>query len=546
MDRWKLESKGQTGTVMKAIGAFALMAILIFLVSQIMGFGGLPLVGFIGIIGGIIFIVAGLVSDSPIFGFATGFGLISGILALQGTPFAMFAFFLMILVGVVTGLPVPSARPLIGIPLLFLALMSATTAYPSVMGEAVFGGWWPTVNAQIQGFQESMGPAMGGFTDIQTSLGRGWTCLASPAQCYQMYQPKTKTEKGYRALTITKFQPLGIGKITSPPSSDNPYELQVLVQVDNQLTSEKVDDPPTIEPVTIEIKELKSMTEKTNPKEQKTIASAGKKLSGTDCSPNGGTCDSLKFYPGFAGTYTGTYKVTEALEPGRYVQYGVGVNYPVKSGGALDVEILNSREFDRLARRNELDFHEPTSTFEWGPASIGLAASRLQPIEEKSSVPIIVSLTNRGGGYITSIEEVKVKLNGLAEEEKLDLTEDLSNILQTKIDNYDKNVEGLKPQDSLIASEMVEVTEIDVPRKTYGLTVNVKYDYTFSETGFIGTQYECNDNDDCSGEKNLCRKDKGICVNDCNLPSTDCSSPDFCMDGKCVSEKMKEKTEGQK
>lgn len=468
--------------------------------------------------------------DKKFFAVLVGIGLIILPIALRGTTIALWVSILIITIGFIGAYPVPKVKQIIGVPVLMIAIFAATAAYPSVMGEATFGQWWPTVSNSIDEAKEAVSPALQGFQGVQTNLGKGWTCLASPSQCYQMYQPETEVEKTYRALVVEDLKPLGIGKIDEPIDYEKKSEepvFQTSFNIHNTLSIENYDNPPTVHDVEVESRPLFDAAQKETtlrgPEEIK-IGSGGV-LKGRKCE-GGSKCDIGEFHPQEMGNYIMSYypdNFTSNAAPGQYVKYGVDVKYDVSTHSVLDAEVVKSSRYDELAQKGELEFYEPSSTFEWGPISIGIAASRQQPLRGGDHIPVIVSVTNRGSGYLYEINDFNISSSLTEEglsvecEDKLLGTSDdaveffnkkssiadlltmdcggglrgsLCEVGKEQVDEVGEYI-GLKSENPIQAKCVVTVEDPEEVRKTHGITVDLDYTYRVSQTDNIEAMYEC-------------------------------------------------------
>lgn len=436
-------------------------------------------------------------------------GLLLGAWALVGSTVAVVIFSSVVFLGLMTAVPLPEARPVMGMIILPMAVMAATAAYPSVMGEAVFGGWWPTVYSRVRGVQRSMGPMMQQFGQVQTSLGRGWTCLASPQECYKIYKPNTQVEESYASLSFTELSPMGIPRITAPPDKvDGGYEFKAITTLENQLQEEKINN--------IEVSgiSLKRLSKKKNPQEKEDVATVGSaKISGGECWKEE-TCTISKLLPGSTRQLTLDYRINGQVPPGGYVQYGARAEFDISTSATLDIEILSEEEWKELSKAGKLSREEKTSTFRWGPVSIGVSAARKQPLKEGWTVPVTLSFENRGQGAMTGAPTVSFEHSSEKLQSELnDCKKSLEKGLRTSFDNKKvkigegsdgKSIEGLPEGEHLLASCSITLPKNlppeGVAKRTVGLTADASYTYQISRTNFIEVLYGCVDDGDC-GDK---------------------------------------------
>jgi hypothetical protein len=98
-------------------------------------------------------------------------------------------WFLSFITGISAG---PEGRPAIGILMIFIALFAFTSMYTGVIGQAVFGYWWP----QIQSFGDTyLSPLNTAWSQAQSSLGDAWLLITNPQQYYLNAEIKSRATK---------------------------------------------------------------------------------------------------------------------------------------------------------------------------------------------------------------------------------------------------------------------------------------------------------------------------------------------------------------
>ncbi len=481
----------------------------------------IPIWGILGVCGGGIASLYNLLSgrkENMWFGALVFIGIVFGVASLTGQPFAIFGFVLIILLSCIIVTPEPSVRPIIGVPVLFMALMIATTAYPQVMGEAVFGNWWPAVNQRIEAVQDVVAPATMGFYDVQDTLGTGWTCLISPEECYQMFRPDTEVEKSYVALAITRPEPLGVGTIREPLASGNGAEFEYQFHASNELTYEDVESPPTIEDITFSSLQMYDSSSREFTRKgpvRKDIPSYSRFEAGcpddkveSGTGERGDVCEGLDLSPGEERTFlVRHYDFAEDVSPGNYLRYGVTAEYTVDTHADLDIEIVSRDSYRDLSRQ---DFYEPSSRFEWGPVSVGLGVSRQQPIREGDTQPLFFPVTNRGQGYLKGIESLEILLDG---EPLGDCSGDIKEFLNDEInrtkDQQQEDIPsgerlGLESGETIDAVCTIDGSKFKIdegPDREIGLVVDIDYTYEASSVGTVENIYACANDDHCQEDE---------------------------------------------
>ncbi len=106
------------------------------------------------------------------------------------SPFYTFQGILFILISVpgiyVTAKTHPVSRGEVGFVFYLMILFTLTTAYPGVLGKAVFGKWWPQVNSTISPVFNSISQS---FIQFKQGMSDAWLMFTCP-QCY--YEKKIK------------------------------------------------------------------------------------------------------------------------------------------------------------------------------------------------------------------------------------------------------------------------------------------------------------------------------------------------------------------
>lgn len=466
-----------------------------------------PIVGF-GVAGLVIFVSWKYGTTSSLwFGSFVAIGLLLGIWSLSGTVLAVIVFSIIVLVGYIGGLPVPDARPILGIPIVVVALFAATAAYPQVMGEAMFGQWWPTVNQRIEAAQTAVSPAMREFTQVQDTLGTGWQCLVSPQECYQLFRPDTEVEKSYRALAITRPEPMGVGEIREPLTEGDGFSYRFYAS--NELTEEEVDAPPTIEGITFSPMQMYDSSEKERTVKgpvTKDIKSQSYFETGPGCEDDT-ECEGVDLRPGQEATFMVEHPhFWDDVDPGHYLRYGVEAEYNVDTYADLDVEVVTDDVYRDLT---EGDFFEPTSRFEWGPVAVGMGVARQQPINEDQSQPLFFPVTNRGQGYLKQIESLSISLDDEPLDDcSEDIMEFVNNEIEDMMEDQERNLPseeklGLEPDKTIDAACTIPDGMFDVeegPDTEMTLLAEMEYKYEVKEVNTIQVMYACLDDDDCDDE----------------------------------------------
>jgi len=94
-----------------------------------------------------------------------------------------------------------------GFPLYLLLLFTVTTSYPDILGEAVFGHWWPQISSTLQTITE---PISISISQLQQGMSDIWLMFTCP-QCYyeeqlKKYQTQSQPEGSIYSVEVTEFK----------------------------------------------------------------------------------------------------------------------------------------------------------------------------------------------------------------------------------------------------------------------------------------------------------------------------------------------------
>jgi len=116
-------------------------------------------------------------------------------------------FALSFITGITAG---PEGKPAIGVLMIVIALVTFSTMYTGIIGQQVFGYWWP----QVQSFTEMIGDTVGPvWEQAQISMSDAWMILTNPQQYYlnqmikQTVTPSVITPGGtIKSIELTRFE----------------------------------------------------------------------------------------------------------------------------------------------------------------------------------------------------------------------------------------------------------------------------------------------------------------------------------------------------
>ncbi len=183
----------------------------LFLGNMQSTFLGIPILTLASLVyfAGIIFLLmssaSGATGEAVLFSGIASLGLIIGAfdLWMEKHYFAAMGYNMLVGLSVSTGASSVQARPIIGVTALSFAVIILSSAYPAVLGEAVFGQWWPSVESGVTTLVGPMGGAVG---QMQESFQNAFLMFSCPS-CYyekqlQLQQANANMKSGGTAKSI--------------------------------------------------------------------------------------------------------------------------------------------------------------------------------------------------------------------------------------------------------------------------------------------------------------------------------------------------------
>ncbi|MCD6368070.1 MAG: hypothetical protein J7L45_03230 [Candidatus Aenigmarchaeota archaeon] len=416
---------------------------------------------------GTLVLIAGLIhtANKPhdlnglLLGMFGGSGIIAGSLALAGTTFAYFFFLIIASVGIIAAAPVVNARPIIGVPILFALIITATAAYPDVMGESVFGIWWPKIDYAIS----SITPTFEGMIAPFKSLQEGFQILSNPVAYYQNYQPQTSTKESIGAIEVTRVEPMGETTITMPSQ-----KVMVLATIENR--GKEYGKDITVKPI------------------QPVYAhgtAEGRPAGSVKINCDGvykSSCNIDLLLPGELRQYGIEYTIGEGkyLLRGNYISYGAQISYDYDVNGKVSVSVMDKDYYYKLAENGKLNKQEQVTEDSGGPVRLGIAVMRNEmPVrDDMGGVPVMIYLENQGRGT-AKIKNAYIDISSLENNGKKVYC------VAGSVEGADetKPLDGIKgktigPGESIKGYCYSKIPDIDVDQKTFQLTAKVDYTYT--------------------------------------------------------------------
>jgi hypothetical protein len=362
--------------------------------------------------------------------FTSGIGI--GTSSLQIIFISVFA--LSVFSGWVAG---SDGRPALGILMILITLFAFTFTATGVMGQAVFGYWWP----QVYAFGESVtAPLAPIWEQLQTQMADSWLMLSNPMGYYdqmakRQQATKTVTKEGGTAKSIEvtrtelfttvpgELEPaldplVGTIEVQNQGEFDADYiglkvwatwtDPQLLVETctgtfysDNFKCSSDV--TPTITPdgnCQVGSCEWSSTT---YPREMKLVTfvfakgdDGGWVVPGPD--PSLTACIDCDI------PENATY-----VHGGQTVKVKTNISYSYKVNVSIPVEVIEFKTYTDLLQAKEITLQELTSQYTGGPVKATLWSQR-QPIRAGEASLFVASIYNDGGGVIDKIDPFIVKI----------------------------------------------------------------------------------------------------------------------------------------
>jgi len=415
--------------------------------------------------------------NGKILGILGGIGILLGSVALINDLIALVVFSLVVGMGILSAVPVDRLKTFIGIPIVMIALMTTTMAYPDVMGTTVFGPWWPTIDYNLD---NTLGPLLQGIKSPLETMGTGYQCLINPVECYQNYEPQTSTKKSIRSVEVTRLEVIGDDKIDKSPDT-----VMIIATVENK----GKEDAENIEVVPWVPFYSQGIDDGTIAGTVKIKCENGEPIEFTETNYKTKTgCNIPKLLAGEIREFVLNYSFNNLIR-GNYISYGANVTYDLNLKGQVDVMVMDEDYYYKLARSNELSRKEQVTEDTGGPIRLGLALMRNEmPVKDNiTGVPVLLYLKNQGPGILKDIKSAEVDISDIEGVEgiycKPDETGDRKLI---DLDEYMRNgnqfkeVKEIESGKSLSSTCISKVPDISVEQKTFAITGEVDYTYMHS------------------------------------------------------------------
>lgn len=377
-----------------------------------------------------IFMIIGLIT----FGFGTGL--------MQLVFYAIWA--LSFFVGWSAG---PEGRPAMGILTIMIALFVFSSTYTGVVGQAIFGYYWP----QVQSFVETFGaPLSDMWQQAQSGMSDTFLMITNP-QAYMLQQQQSSQVKRSaltsggttKSIEMSDFKLYGGSTGYLDPRYDS---LVVSAELQNQgeFESNRISldvwaafkNPTTLEETkTGTINEISCSKPAVNPEGSKkdqvgncdwsegTIIYPSEmkvanfvynmkwdkgidlaecnNATGTDVLGNPIKCNDC--------TITAECSMPVYVHSGETVKISANYTYDYNVNVSMQVDVINAERYDNLRQSNQITLQEITSQYTGGPVKAAIVSQR-QPIRNGEQSLFVASVYNDGNGVLSNVKKFEIRI----------------------------------------------------------------------------------------------------------------------------------------
>jgi hypothetical protein len=344
--------------------------------------------------------------------------------------------------GLVAG---PEGKPALGALTILVAVFAFSSTYTGVVGQAIFGYWWP----QVESFTETIGaPLADMWYQAQNGMSDAWLMMTNPQAYYvqqqqrqQATQTAVKSGGTIKSIELSKFDLFpGLTGVLDPKYDKlvGSIELQNQGEFDaNAITLDVwtvYKDPDTNENITIGI--IDSLT-CSKPFDSISGASSGQGR----CDWAGTEEEPLIIYPSemklanfvYQAPWTGGLSdlaecknATGDIEcsdctvsadctmpvykySGKVVKVYVNYTYIYNVNVSMPVDVINDIKYTQLLQAREITLQEITSQYTGGPVKAAIVSQR-QPIRNTEQSLFVASVYNDGNGLLNKINSFEIKV----------------------------------------------------------------------------------------------------------------------------------------
>jgi len=357
--------------------------------------------------------------------------------------------------GVITG---PDLRPFMGIVMITVALFMFSFAYGGIVGRAIFGYWWP----QVEAFGETIiVPMSEGIGMATSSLGDVWLLLTNPAEYYrrQMELTQVRTSRVMEGGTYRSIEIRDLRLETITPGILNPKfdSLLGVVDLENQgefdANSIIFGVDATWRPPETEIGEeplIFGTLKKITCSGGGTNSTAARTCTWSEVTHPGDIKEVTFIFNKNSwigdGYDLGSCKIDDTPDPdcgpdsvyewaNENVRINARVNYTYNVNVSIPVEVINQELYERLLIAGEIRLEELTSIYSGGPVKATIWTQK-QPVRNGEESLVKVFIYNEGGGTLNSFTYKIFVHPSLVTETSLEIT---TSTLMEDSGCYDEN-----------------------------------------------------------------------------------------------------------
>jgi hypothetical protein len=421
--------------------------------------------------------------------------------------------------GLLTG---PEARPFMGIIMIAISIFMFSFAYGGIVGRAIFGYWWP----QVEAFGETIiTPMTEGIGMATSSLGDVLLLLTNPAEYYRRQMELTQV-RATRVMEGGTYKSIELSAFDLNPSTPGILEptepLLGVVDLENQgefnanyiklgidTTWRKTEDPTgtsrqagTLSKITCSGQgDIDTNTctwgRITHPGDIKEVTFIFDKDEWDgelkECENEDGDCISCSATDCPGATYANA---------NTNVKINAQVNYTYNVNVSMPVEIIDQSLYERLLIAREIRLEQLESVYSGGPVKATIWTQK-QPLRNGEESLVKVFIYNEGGGSLDfvnytiyvhpnlatgTLELATSNLNGC----DVDVDKDFSILPSTdptfpdyqyKVCTHDEPIE--KGKYKLVSFYINSTIGTNIDRRTFSIVGLVNYDYSKTRTQIL-------------------------------------------------------------
>ncbi len=346
------------------------------------------------------------------------------------------------LVGALTAFRSHAAeRGAMGAPILAILILTLTTSYPAIMGEAVFGAWWPSVESSITSVTAPLGDA---WAQASSGMGSAFFMVTNPSAYYEQQMAQQQASANIKSGGTTRsIEVSGDFLINSVPEQpllasatlENKGEFKAtnINVILNQLQTKSKDKGVLSPQPDVAYKfttcsgviPTKTITDGDtctwpNPSyngdmKLMTFTYGDKNVWGDigkcDCaigSDKSGCINSTSDINGCKYCYTDATKkcadsggVVEYPYAGKTISVGFGYSFDYIVNVSLDLQLMQSETLNDLLLKKQIRLQDVEAQYSGGPVRASIWTMK-QPVRANEDTLAVITILNQGTGNVKS------------------------------------------------------------------------------------------------------------------------------------------------